>query len=178
MADFGRLLSSRRVTDVMVARNVDQGLAYLLAAGQRVVEWGGPAAIVAGLVRTWFSRLDEVAKKAGDSGSPSTTDSVALVAPPTGHGLIDMLDQLGIPCSMNYSRMMLPLDPQGILMAFGLNDITVHETNGAFTFTSRTQEVTLDRTAMTKLLFGPERVTDFAPETFPLPFWQWPLDSV
>lgn len=174
---FRKLLTSRHVTDLLVARTVDQGVAYLLAAGQRVVEWGGPATLVAGLVRTWFTRLDENGRSKGDGG-PSTTDSVALVAPPEGHGLIELFDQLGIPCSVNYARMMLPLDAMGILRAFGINDITVHETNGAFTLTSKTQEVTLDRTALAKLLFGPERVTDFAVERFPLPFWQWPIDCV
>ncbi len=79
---------------------------------------------------------------------------------------------------MNYARMMLPLDPAGILHAFNLSDITVRETTGAFTFTSRTQEVTMDRPALVKLLFGPERITDFATDVFPLPFWQWPLDCV
>jgi hypothetical protein len=74
--------------------------------------------------------------------------------------------------------MMLPLDPGGILRAFNLHDILIRENTGAFTLTSRTQEVSLDRTALTKLLFGPERVTDFAVDRFPLPFWQWPLDCV
>jgi hypothetical protein len=173
---FRRLLNSRYVTEMLVARTADQGVAYLLAAGQRIIEWGGPAVFVAGLVRTWFGRLDEGGRAKGEG--PSTTDSIALVAPPEGHGLIDLFYQLCIPCSVNYARMMLPLDPGGILRAFNLHDILIRENTGAFTLTSRTQEVSLDRTALTKLLFGPERVTDFAVDRFPLPFWQWPLDCV
>jgi predicted N-acetyltransferase YhbS len=173
---FRRLLRSRHVSELLVARTVEQGVAYLLAAGQRVIEWGGAPLIVASLVRTWFSRLDEIARKKGEEG-PSTIDSVSLVSPPQ-HGLVDLFNQLGIPCSVNYLRMMLPLDPQGILRAYALDNISVRETSGAFTLTSKTQEVTLDRTAVTKLLFGPERITDFAGDLFPLPFWQWPLDCV
>ena len=39
---------------------------------------------------------------------------------------------------------------------------------------------TLDLTPqqLVKLVFGPERFPDFAPDLFPIDFFQWPLDRV
>ena len=40
------------------------------------------------------------------------------------------------------------------------------------------QEVELSSRQLTKLLFGPEKVADFAPDLFPLEFFHWALDRV
>ena len=36
----------------------------------------------------------------------------------------------------------------------------------------------LSRARLAKLFFGPERVSDFAADLLPLPFWQWPIEFV
>ena len=89
-----------------------------------------------------------------------------------------MLEQLQITSDLNYAQMIRLLDPQGILHAFGHDDITVTEQADTFTLRRAGQTATLDRPSLTKLFFGPERVSDFAADVFPLPFWQWPLEHV
>ena len=49
---------------------------------------------------------------------------------------------------------------------------------GEFTLRKGQETATIDRSRLTKLFFGPERVSDFASDVFPLPLWQWPVERV
>ena len=89
-----------------------------------------------------------------------------------------MLERWRIPCSSGYVGMLYLLDPPGLLTAFGCGHISVSERQGTFTLARGQQSLRLTRGPLTKLLFGPERVSGFAEDVFPLPFWQWPLDHV
>jgi ribosomal protein S18 acetylase RimI-like enzyme len=178
---FTMRLKARKVADVLLVRQGGRALAYLLAYGPHIVEWAGPAQIVAGLVKAWFRRLDN--PSASTSGRKSEKDpvpltSVMLLTPAGGDPLVEMLEKLRITSDLNYTDMIRLLDPQGVLQAYGHGDISLSEYADTFTLRRADQTATLDRLTLTKLFFGPERVSDFAADVFPLPFWQWPLERV
>jgi len=178
---FARIYRARGAPDVVLAWRKGTAHAYLLARRGSVIEWGGQAEAVASLLRAWFERCDD------PSASTSLRDAsfravhrpeLTLTAPGGGHGLLALLDRLGIPYSTSYTGMLYVADPRGILDAFGLEEVAVAAEGERFTLTRGKDSVTLDRRALAKLLFGPERVSSFAAEVLPLPFWQWPLEHV
>ena len=71
------------------------------------------------------------------------------------------------------------VDLAAILQAYGLANIDVRAVGEEFVLQEANgSRVQLDRRQLTKLFFGPERVSDFAAELLPLPFWQWGLEKV
>ncbi len=178
---FDQLLSAKKVSNAVVARRDSEVIAYLLIRGQTAVEWGGPVEVVAGLVRAWFEDLDD------PESSTSTRDAdfrpvglvgLTVTTPGGGHPLVTVLEDLGIPYSMRYAGMILLMDSQGVLEAFGHRDIVVSEEEEKVGLRRGTESETLTRNAMVKLFFGPERVSNFASDVFPLPFYQWVLEHV
>jgi ribosomal protein S18 acetylase RimI-like enzyme len=159
--------------------------AYLLLKDNTVIEWAGEDVTVAGLLRACFSQLDDPAASTSTRDSarrPVAFSHLGVVAPATGHALISRLDQLRIPYETSYLGMLYIADPAAVLNAYSIHDITVETTVIAGKEHVRLRRgrelVELDRSRLAKLLFGPERVCDFAEELFPLPFWQWELDKV
>jgi ribosomal protein S18 acetylase RimI-like enzyme len=181
-ATFGRLLAAKKTGGMALARKGGAVAAYLLTSGSHIQEWGGPAEITAGLLRAWFKHVDDLSVSTSDrkkdEKTPLSLDAVSLPAPPTGHGLMALLDEIRIPHHVGYPALMRLLNPQGVLTAFGHDDITVTQSGDAFTVRRGREEATLGIRALAKLLFGPERVSDFANDILPLPLWQWPLEGV
>jgi ribosomal protein S18 acetylase RimI-like enzyme len=173
--------------------------AYLLLRDHSVVEWAGPAEIVAGLVRACFERLDDPAASTSqrDSGDgPALLRTLTLTAPGWQHPLVALLDRARIPHTIEYLGMIYVVDPQALLDAYGLSSICSVSSPASLAGTSRVdvahmatagQEFVLtykgestkfSHNQLAKLFFGPERITDFAADIFPLPFWQWNLEKV
>ena len=165
----------------VLARQDETPVAYCLDTNHGIVEWGGPVDLVAGLIREWFG------KRIGNRGGrlqPGSKEKVAasqeltLVAPASGHPFAELLRSLSLPCSTGYWGMLYVIDPRGILDAFGLTDIDVTEANGQFTLTRGSESVDVSRQELAKLLFGPERISDFASDVLPVGFWEWPIEHV
>ncbi len=178
---FDQLLSAKKISNAVVARKDSEVIAYLLTRGQTAVEWGGPAAVVAGLVQAWFEDL------ADPASSTSTRDAdfrpvglvgLTVTTPGGGHPFITVLEDLGIPYSTGYVGMILLIDPQEVLKAFGHRDIVVFEEKGRVGLARGDESDTLTRNELVKLFLGPERVSSFAGDVFPLPFYQWVLEHV
>ncbi len=55
---------------------------------------------------------------------------------------------------------------------------TVTEMDGKFALARGDESATVSRQELAKLLFGPERISDFAGDVLPLLFWEWPLEHV
>ena len=156
-------------------------VAYCIESGEGIIEWGGPADLVSGLVREWFGRrIGERGGKLppGHQEKVAPSRELTLVAPETGHPFVDFLRALSIPVSRDYWGMLYIIDPRGLLDGFGLEDVAVNETDGIFTLTRGRESVIVSRQELTKLLFGPERINDFARDVLPLLFWEWPLEHV
>jgi hypothetical protein len=83
-----------------------------------------------------------------------------------------------IPYHSDYLGMLMIVDPQAILNAYGILSVQVEEVDEEFIVRSEQATLKVDRRLLTKLYFGPERISDFAAGTFPLPFWQWGLEKV
>ena len=172
------LMGNRRY---VMAQRAGTPVAYCLDSDHGIVEWGGPADLVAGLVRTWFER--RVGKRGGNllpesQAKVEESPELTLVAPGNGHPFLDLLRELGFPCQADYWGMLYIIDPRGILDAFGLTNISVAEEGGRFTLSRGDESVRVSRQELAKLLFGPERISDFAGDGLPLMFWEWPLEHV
>ncbi len=165
----------------VMAQRAGTPVAYCLDSDHGIVEWGGPADLVAGLVRTWFER--RVGERGGNllpesQAKVEESPELTLVAPGNGHPFLDLLRELGFPCQADYWGMLYIIDPRGILDAFGLTNISVAEEGGRFTLSRGDESVRVSRQELAKLLFGPERISDFADDGLPLMFWEWPLEHV
>ena len=83
-----------------------------------------------------------------------------------------------IPFNTNYLGMLYAVDPQGILDAYGHSSVQVKAKGSEFVLRYKESSAQLNQNQITKLFFGPERVTPFADEIFPLPFWQSEMEKV
>jgi len=178
---FRQVMTRRSLPRIALACQQDTVAAYLIAWDANVVEWGGPAPLVAGLVRAYFEMRDDprASTSARDEAFRTIVrDQMTLAAPVGGHPFLDLLDTLRIPVNVGYAGMLRLLDPQGILAAFGLNDIYASANEDVVVLHRGDQRCVLPRAQAAKLFFGPERVSDFGADIFPLPFWQWPLEHV
>ena len=178
---FRQLTTARQVQRVVLAEAEDGLQAYLLLHENGVVEWAGSAPNVAGLLRACFEELDDAtlstSQRSGE-GRPLALRNLTLVAPGWGHPLVNLLDRMRIPYHSDYLGMLMIIDPQAILNAYGISSVQVEEVDEEFIVRSEQATLKLDRRLLTKLFFGPERISDFAADTFPLPFWQWGLEKV
>ncbi len=155
--------------------------AYCMDSNHGIIEWGGPADLVAGLIHERFNyRAGDRSGQSPKSLQDKVKDSpeLTLVAPGTGHAFIEVLQSLGFPCEESYWGMLNILDPRGILDAFGADDVAVTEEHGRFTLVRGGESVSATRQELAKLFFGPERISEFARDILPFPFWQWPLEHV
>jgi ribosomal protein S18 acetylase RimI-like enzyme len=178
---FQTILAARGNPQIISACQHGQLLAFLLARERKVIEWGGPPRLVAGLLRTWFERTDDLDASTStrdEARRPLVQDQVTVVAPGGGHRFVEMLDRVGIPHSRSYVGMMYLVAPEDVLRVTGNVEIALLRREAGFSLSRAREHVDLSQRELTKLFFGPERVHDFASDIFPLPFWQWPLDHV
>lgn len=175
------ILASRRSPALYFAEKSGQALAYLLVREQTVIEWGGPAEIVAGLVGAYLDRADQPGVSStlrGGDFKAVRLQSVPVVTPSRGHPFIDLLDHLRIPYALDYCGMLRIVDPAAMLAAYGVTGVTVAQQGEGYMVSEGAASALLSPNELTKLFLGPERVCALAPHVFPLPFWQWPLDTM
>lgn len=178
---FRQLIVARQIQRIAFAETEEGAVAYLLLHEHSVLEWAGPAPLVAALLRAVFERLDDPNASAsqratGEERAPLRTLTVQM--PGWQHPLAQMLDARRIPYNADYVGMVLLLDPQAVLDAYGIENVRVEAAGELYLVHSERGTLTLDRQQLTKLFFGPERVSDNEPHHFPLPFWQWRIDRV
>lgn len=181
---FRQLAMARQVEHVVLAENEGGPVAYLLLHDHAVVEWAGEARVVAGLVRATFEASDDptasTSTRAHDGGSVSLR-AMTLRAPGFPHPLVELLDEVRLPYHTDYLGMLYLVDPQAILDAYGLTSVQLRAEGSEFVLRDSGGSgvgVRFDQRQLTKLFFGPERVSNFAADRFPLPFWQWGLEKV
>jgi ribosomal protein S18 acetylase RimI-like enzyme len=178
---FRQLLAAKGNPRLLLAESEGVLLAYLLVRENSLLEWVGSAENVAGLVRACFEMLDDpqasTSERSNEAG-PIALRNLTLSTPGWQQPLVARLDALRIPYSSSYLGMMYVVDPRAVLDAFGLSAIGVSAEGEAFNLTYQGERVTLHRSQLAKLFFGPERVSPFAAELLPLPFWQWNLEKV
>jgi hypothetical protein len=178
---FRQLYTARRSPQILLAESGGEAISYLLVRDNFVIEWGGNAQSVAGLVRSYFEASDDPAlstSQRNDAGRPIILPNLSLITPAWPHPLVTMLDAVRIPYATEYLGMMYVVDPRPILDAYGLSALDVEAVGDEFILHYEGEAVKLTRNQLAKLFFGPERISNFAAHLFPLPFWQWLLEKV
>jgi len=82
-------------------------------------------------------------------------------------GLPGILDGLGIPRQVGYAGMLRIINLTGLLQKLKLDKIEIEAKEEEAIFL---QGVKFTRREIIKLIFGPERVSDFAKDLFQYPF--------
>jgi GNAT superfamily N-acetyltransferase len=175
-----RLLATRKLDRVFVARRGGRPVAYAGARGTAVVEYAGGAADVAALLRGLFERLDDPSVRTSDRvAGRSALVEMTVTTPDTAEGLPGLLVGRGIPSTLAYLGMIKLLDPEGLLAALGLaGEVALEGRDGCWRVRCGGRTLDLGERQLVKLFFGPERFPALAPGVFPLDFYQWPLDRV
>jgi GNAT superfamily N-acetyltransferase len=178
---FRQLIQAKKMPQIYVAESEGVPSAYLLLEDHLIWESAGPAEIVAGLVRSCFEMLDDPSastSQRNDAYAPATFQTLILSTPGWQHPLVTLLDPMRIPFNTNYLGMLYMMDAQGILDAYGHSSIRVEAKGNEYLLRYKESSVQLNQNQITKLFFGPERVSHFADEIFPLPFWQSEIEKV
>ena len=173
------ILLSRPHYRTYLARRDGDTIAYAVVARGRIVEYGGEAETVAGLIREVFARLDDPSASTStvDDGREPLTGHLQVTASPSGNGLGDYLGKFGIPHQLAYFGMIRIINPAQLINKIAPR-ITVEEEGDKVILDDEGERLQMDRRALVKLLLGPERVTSFADDILPFPFYQWPADKV
>jgi len=179
-----KILLGRPNTNTYVAVKDGQLAAYIILRGERVVEYGGEVRFVTGLIREVFRRRDkpEASTTARDQRTfrPALQARLSVITPAYDMAgrLPKVLDDLDIPKQVGYLGMLRIINLQRLLKKFNLDEIKVEEEEEKTSLQEGSRRAEFTRRELVKLVFGPERLSDFARNLFPIPFYQWPLDHV
>jgi len=167
------VLLGRPGTEIYTARRNGKLLAYIIASGTSVDEYGGDVPTVAGLIRNLYQR-----KRSSAGATSERCTWLSLTTPHIETGLPGLLVDSGFAPSRDYLGMMKITDARVLLEGLGLGDIKVEEEADKIALTYKGKKIELSGRQLVKLVFGPERVADFLPDVFPVTFYQWPLDRI
>jgi ribosomal protein S18 acetylase RimI-like enzyme len=173
------ILAQRKVNNLWIGRRHGEVVGYAAVSGTTVVEYAGAVPDVLALLRHSFRQLDATAQSTTERApGRRATPEMKLVTPGPGDPVADALDNLGIPYAHEYVGMIAILDVARLFEALGMNDIQAEARTNGLELRSRGQACTVGQRELVKLVFGPERRSDFRRDVFPIPFFQWPLDRV
>jgi GNAT superfamily N-acetyltransferase len=181
-----KLVLPRVPAELYVAQEGGTALAYLFVREDNhlCIEHGGPPDLVAGLLREVFHRRDEAnqglpaSKRDKDTNRAVLNPRLELQTNPQHAGLVALLDGLGIPVERKAWHMIYLTDPQSLPGKLGLDHIRVAETDDQFVVESGGKRETFSRLQLTKLFFGPERISDIAGAPLPIPIYTPNTDHV
>jgi hypothetical protein len=181
------LLAARKASRIFLGWRRGRVVAYTALSGASVREYAGAAEDVAALLRLLFPVVESLPARSTDRvGAQQGQFELSVLTPvmpgaPGPEGaetdLPALLLDLGIPSALGYMGMLAILDAAGLFAALDLPASVEPRGDG---WRVRRGDKTLDLTEgdLVKLVFGPERRPDFAPDVFPVPFYQWPMDRV
>ena len=173
------LLLERRSTRVFVTLADQEVTAYVAVRGSSVVEYAGPTQQVAALIHHAFETLDDPDQSTTTRSTPHRpTLEMSVITPDQNTGLPAFFTGIGIPSSLDYIGMFKIMNPQPLFAALRIGDVTLDNTGHTWSLHHSGQTLTVSSRELVKLIFGPERHQDFAPDLFPIDFYQWPLDMV
>ena len=134
---------------------------------------------VAALLRAVFTELDDPNAPTSEmsSGGRATTEMM-VTTPDSTEELPGLLLSRGIPNMLGYMGMILIVDAPGLFQALNIHDVKLEPEEGGWRLRHGEKPLELSQRELVKLVFGPERYLDFAPEVFPVDFFQWILDRV
>ncbi|MBM3935482.1 MAG: GNAT family N-acetyltransferase [SAR202 cluster bacterium] len=174
-----RLLADHRLNRMFVAKVGGRPMAYAGIREGALVEYGGSPSHVAALIRAVFEALDDPNQSTTTRAPTSrATIELAVKTPEANTGLPRTLDTLGIPMRAEYIGMILILDAPGLFKTLGITEVTLERRDAGWRLQYQNRKLDLTERQLVKLVFGPERYPHFAPDVFPIDFYQWKLDIV
>jgi hypothetical protein len=173
------LLAARKASHIFVARRAGSVAAYATASGASLREYAGAAEDVLALVRHAFGVLEELPARSTERRGPQQGQfELTVQTPAENGGLAAPLLDRGIPSALTYMGMLLILDPPRLFEALRIEATVEHGADGAWRLSHGGASLRVTDGELVKLVFGPERQPDFAPDLFPIDFYQWPTDRV
>ena len=177
------LRAERKFVRLVVATRAGQPVAYAGLRDSTAAETAGAPDNVAALLRAIFMSLDDPQRRTTDRIPGQTTRTeLGVITPVRPDGLPALLTHRGVPHTLSYQGMLKILDAPTLFAALNLSQVDLERIqlpsgrDGWRLHANRTLD--LSEPALVKLCFGPERFPNFAPELFPLPFFQCPADRV
>ncbi len=172
------LVGNRQVRyDTWTAARAGRLVAYAIVTEHgQVVEYAGEASDAAGLIREVFLQRDQTPEPTSTS---QRLGRMTVETPAVARGLTALLRDLGLPYSFGPRGMMWVVNLESLLGKLGLaGEIVAVRIEGGWRLQRGTEEAKIPERHLAKLLFGPERVSDFAEDLLPVEFYHWGLDMV
>ena len=177
--EYFALVAQSRADRLLVALHDDAPVAYVAERQRAVVEYGGDVAATLALLRRVLRDIDDLNASTTDRPpGESTVVTLEVVVPESDRGLAGLLLETGIPFAQSHHYMIRVVNLESLLRTLDLSEIEVTPSDGGWRLRYGGQTLEVSDCALVKLLFGPERFPDFAPELFPLDFFQWVLDRM
>ena len=157
---------------------------YIRNDNNQCIEHGGPAEMVAALLRQVFHIRDEAnaglptSKRDEQKNVAILNPKISLLTNPLHRKVVNLFDGLGVPVERTPWHMIYLTNPARLLRKLGLGDIRVTESEGKFVLERGRKKETFNRRQLTKLIFGPERISDLAPDRLPIPIFTPRTDHV
>ncbi len=173
------LLSKGKIYLVSKGKNI---AAYMVVRKRRVIEYAGPPKIVTGAIReVFFQQMDHPGASTTDrdeSFKPLFQATFCINTPGFRTDLSDLLDGLAIPKRIDYLGMLKIININSLLKKLGLEDIRVEENSDKINLYRGEKTAQFTIRELVKLIFGPEKISNFGKDIFPINFYQWSLDRV
>jgi hypothetical protein len=177
-----RILLERPHLQTFAARQAGRTVAYTVLRDDVIVEYGGPATAVAALIGEIYRRRDDlsVSTSTYERGRAprAPTPLVEIETPPADDGLGHFLADLGLPARFSYLGMFRIIDAHQLLGKIAPRIAIERDDEDELELRDGSERLTISRRDLVKLCFGPERITSFASDALPVPFYQWRLDRV
>ena len=173
------LVAQSRADRLLVALQDGDPVAYVAQRQRDVVEYGGDVAATLALLRRVLRDADD--PRASTTDRPpgeSTIVTLDVIVPESDHGLAGLLLETGIPFGQTHHYMIKVVNLEALLGALDLTDVEATASDDGWRLRRGDRTLGVSDCELVKLLFGPERFPGFAPELFPLDFFQWPLDQM
>ena len=171
------LLVERKFERVFVARRDSRLVAYAAMRQMDIREYGGQPDDVAALLRAVFAETDDPSTSTSTrTGYRRPTIEMTVTTPDSADGLPGLLLDRGVPNTLGYMGLIVLLDAPGLLEALDIRDVELEPRDSGWRVSHRGRSLDLTGHDLVKLVFGPERYPDFAPDVFPIDFYQWPAD--
>ena len=174
---FG-VLAARKTPRIFVARRAGSVVAYAAVSGSSVREYAGEEEDVLALLRHAFGAIEDLpARSTERRGAQQGQFEMTVQTPATSTGVPAALLGLGVPSALQYMGMLLILDAPGLFDALRI-DASVERRDDGWRVRYGGHTLDLTEGELVKLVFGPERRPDLAPDLFPVEFYQWPMERV
>ena len=173
------MLLERRLDRVLVATKNGKVEGYVGVKNLEMQEYGGDFEVVESLIHSLFYNLynpDTSASTYAPGEDP--TFEMTISCPDSLEGLSGLLLRKGIPNALDYIGMIVILDAPRLFDALNIREISLRQQDSGWLLEYGRKTLEVSEHELVKLVFGPELFPDFAPEIFPIEFYQWPLDKV